>query len=264
MARVLYVGQAVADRLWNDINENTDRYMVSGFDDLVEKGDWSIPLRIEYTPALLQELNPAPDDRAAEIENSRKVWKALGSLTPSMARENRIWVRLCHVEALSYCRERWLAGTSDDKFVAKVRRTMFATTRTDARDHNALAQLWWNGWIAHRLMPEDPDQALDLILSKADVRLTLVERPWIFARVPLAQRILQRMQVDDWLVAKERHLREVMKAVNVLGGGVAFEVLDESAIDAFLDKAIARAKAVLAVEERDRLKADRITADATA
>ncbi len=97
MTRVLYVGQAVADRLWNDIGENTDRYMVSGFDDLVANGDWSIPLRVEYKPDVLRELIPAPDDRAAEIDNSRKVWRALGSLTPSMARENRIWVRLCHV-----------------------------------------------------------------------------------------------------------------------------------------------------------------------
>ncbi|WP_051176400.1 DUF6339 family protein [Luteimonas mephitis] len=264
MARVLYVGQAVADRLWNDIGENTDRYMVSGFDDLVEKGDWSIPLRVEYTPALLRELDPAPDDRAAEIENSRKVWKALGSLTPSMARENRVWVRLCHVDGLTYCRERWLSGTSDDRFVDKVRRTMFATTRTDARDHNALAQLWWNGWIAHRLMPEDPNLALNLILSKADVRLTLVERPWIFSRVALARRILHRMQVDDWLVAKERHIREVMKAINVLGGGVAFEVLEKLAIDEFIEKAIARAKAVLAVEERSKSTSSHVKAEATA
>lgn len=250
--RLLYVGQAVADRLWGEIDGNFDRYLETGFDDLVAKGDWSIPLRIEYDPALLMDLDPNPENRATETENSRKAWAALRSLTPSMARENRIWMRICHVDALQYCRDRWLVGTHRDRFVEKVRRTMFATTLTDARDHNAIAQLWWNGWIANRLIPEDPDQALNLILSKADVRSTLVERPWIFSRVPLARRILHRMHTDDWLLAKERNLRELMKAINVLGSGIAFEVMPEASIDGFLDKATVRARAVVAVEGRGR------------
>lgn len=252
MATILYVGQAVADELWSNVRHNLQRYLHDGFEDLVTAGNWSIPLRREFDPAPLADLLPEPGIDA-ELANSQLVWKSLGSaLTPSLARENRIWVRFSHVECIMFSRRRWLAKGSDDTLEKSVRTHFFANTLTASRDDHAIARLWWNGWISHQSNHEDPDHALRMILSSADIRSNLVERPWMFARPALAGAILRMMQADKWLLEGELHFREFMKAVNLLGGGIAFEAMHASEIEEFLRRCLTKAKAVVAVQSRSR------------
>lgn len=247
--RIMYVGQAVADELSDRVEENLDRYTKDGFDDMVAGGNWSIPLRVEYDPAPLAELDPETGPEA-EIANSQRVWSALHSLTPSLARENRIWVRISHLDCLEYCRNRWLTTEDESDLASAVRTHMFAPTLTGARDDHAISRLWWNSWIAHQTLPQDPDVALKLMLSRSDVRLSLVERPWIFSRVPLAAGIFRLFLRSDWPLAAEAHYREVMKVINVLGTGVVFEAMASSDIDAFLDKVQISAQATVNVASR--------------
>lgn len=250
MAKVLYVGQIVADSLSNNIRENLQRYLQDGFDDLVANGNWSIPLNCDYDPTPLTELSSA-SGADADFENSKLVWRSLGkSLTPSLARENRIWVRLSHVECVDFSRNRWLNRRSDDDLEKSIRKHFFAISQTACRDDHAIARLWWNGWIAQMADPDHHDLALRLILHSADVRSNLVERPWIFARPVLAASILRMMRSEDWLLHGERNFREFMKAVNLLGGGVAFESMTYPDTDHFLRRCVIKAKAVVTVENR--------------
>jgi hypothetical protein len=255
MSALLYVGQAVADELWDGVRENLHRYVEDGFADLVAAGDWSIPLRRDFDPEPLTKLTPDAGVEA-ELRNSELVWKALGAtLTPSLAREGRIWIRLSHVECLDFARQRWLSKGSEDTLEASVKAHFFANTRTAARDDHAIARLWWNGWIARQISPEQPESALNLILSSADIRSNLIERPWIFARPPLAAAILRVMQAEEWLLQGELNFREFIKAANLLGGGVAFEIMEKKEIESFLRRCLAKAQAVVAVRTRIRAHA---------
>jgi hypothetical protein len=250
MAKVLYVGQAVADSLADSIHANLERYLKDGFDDLVAAGNWSIPLNCDYDPAPLAKLS-AISTPEVEFENSKLVWRSLGgALTPSLARENRIWVRMSHVECLEFSRNRWLDNRSDEQLEKSVRTHFFATSQTACRDDHAIGRLWWNGWIAHMADPDNQEQALRLILHSADVRSNLVERPWIFARPVLASSILRLMQAESWLLQMEHHFREFMKAVNLLGSGLAFESMAYTDIDLFLRRCLTKAQAVVAVASR--------------
>ena len=212
MNAILYVGQAVADELWNNVESNLQRYLEDGFEDLVEKGNWSLPLRRVFDPGPLKELDPRVG-AAVEVENSRLVWKSLGNaLNPSLATENRIWVRLSHVECLEFSKDRWLTSGSDEVLTQRIRAHFFANTRTAARDDHVLSRLWWNGWIARQVNPDDPESALEMILKSADVRSNLVERPWIFARPALARGIFRAMDNEAWVLQAELHFREFIKA----------------------------------------------------
>lgn len=250
MAAILYVGQAVADQLWDGVRVNLQRYLSGDFEDLVAAGNWSIPLRKEFDPAPLESLSPQVG-MEAELANSQLVWEALGTaLTPSLARENRIWIRLSHVECLEFARKRWLSKGSEEAIEKSVKTHFFANTRTAARDDHAIARLWWNGWIARQVSPADPDSVLRLILSSADIRSNLVERPWMFARPALASGIVRMMEADSWLLSSEINFREFTKAANLLGGGVAFEIMTVNEVDAFLRRCLTKAKAVLIVKDR--------------
>ena len=171
----------------------------------------------------------------------------LQELSPSLANEERIWVRLSHVEAFSYSRDRWLNGLEGTQAVAdSVRLHLFARTQTGLRDDHAISRLWWNAYIARHCYPHNPDRGLELLLTRADVRSNLVERIWLTGRRRLATGVFRSMEADPHVLSSERSFREFMKAVNLLGGGIVFEAMADGEIDAFLARCSAHAAAELA------------------
>lgn len=234
MNSLLYVGQQVADELKDSIHLNLERYVAGDFADLESKGDWRIRLSIQADLDQLRQLSHE-SGQAAEISNAHLVGQALSSLTPALARENRIWVRLSHVECLEYSRARWIAGeTKEDALIKSIRKHFFASTLTGCRDDHSIARLWWAHRIAKQAMPDDPARALRLILARADIRLSLVERPGIGARSRLCAAVLRLLDSDTRLLESESEFRLLMRRLNLVGAGIAFEVWSAASIDAFL------------------------------
>ncbi|GAA0890279.1 DUF6339 family protein [Rhodanobacter soli] len=242
MSKLLYVGQQVADDLKNKITDNLDRYREGNFGDIENKGDWRIPLSVDADLASLVRLELI-DGATAEIQNSLIVGHALDKLTPTLARENRIWVRLSHVECLEYARKRWLQpAMNDDALTKAVTKHFFAPTLTGCRDDHAIARLWWNHHIAKLIMPDNPARALKMILARADIRLNFLERPGLAARPSLAKGIVLIMENNADLLSGEHLFRQFMKQLNLLGAGVAFEVLSEDRIDQFMGRCLKHAQ----------------------
>lgn len=243
--KVLYVGQAVADSLIDSIDENVERYSAGGFQDLVEEGNWGIATDLSYDPGPLRELDSAKTAEA-EINNSMLVWRSLRELTPALATENRIWIRFTHLDCLEFCRERWLEGKSGQNLTKSVRAHYFADTRTRWRDDNAISRLWWNYWIAKRLMPEDPEKALGILLRSMDMRLSTVERPGLFIRPAISAGIIRAFARDEWVSGREYRWRKFMTELNKAGAGKVFEAMSISEIDELMDNCISRTKASIA------------------
>jgi len=238
MSKLLYVGQQVADDLKNNIVENISRYKEDDFLNLETAGDWRIPLSFD---ADLNSLSNLATEVGAEseIQNSLTVGHALSKLTPTLARENRIWIRLSHVECLGYSRKRWLQADMDDEDVAAaVSKHFFAPTLTGCRDDHAISRLWWNHRIAKQIMPDNPARALKVILARADIRLNFLERPGLAARPILAKGIVRALEKNPDLVKGEQLFRWFIKRVNLLGAGIAFEVWDEGKVDQFMERCL--------------------------
>lgn len=230
---VPYVSEAVADDLLAHVEENIERYCTGDFRDLADSGGWELHLSAQMDPEPLGKLDPARTPQA-EINNSLHVWQALPSLTPALAAQNRVWTRLSHVECLDYARRRWLEHARNGTEVKAIRTHFFANTLTRYRDDNAISRLWWNAHIAHEIWPENPENALGLLLKSADIRQALVERPWITSRRPVARGIFRLMEARP-SVMREENFRELMITINRLGAGIAFEVLSDGQIDKFLE-----------------------------
>ena len=230
MSNLLYVGQQTADFLADNVEEHLERYLQGSFNDLEVAGDWRIPLSITADLEQLSGLIPEKG-QAAEVHNSLIVGRALSRLTPSLARENRIWTRLTHIEGLAYARVRWLTNIADSKVPATIRTHFFAATWTGCRDDHAIARLWWNHKIASTLMPHDPEAALNLILSRADLRANFVERPAVGARLPLARGIIRELERNKGLKDSEAGFRAFMKMINARGAGKYIETWDVSEVD---------------------------------
>lgn len=238
MNKLLYVGQQVADELADNIFDNLSRYKDGDFLELEARGDWRIPLSISADVSALSGLKHgvSPEN---EVDNSLMVGKSLSELTPTVARENRVWLRLSHIECLEYSRRRWLTlSASDEKLVNEVRKHFFASTLTGCRDDHAVARLWWNHHIAKQIMPEDPGRALKVILARADIRLNFLERPGLAARPLLGRGIVCALERHDVLLKQETAFRNFMKTLNLLGAGIAFEVWNEDEVNRFMDRCL--------------------------
>jgi len=236
MAKLQYVGQQVAENLAGTILDNVERYREGNFFDLEAKGDWRIPLSIDSDVDALSQLKlgNSPED---EVENSLLVGHSLSGLTPTLARENRVWLRLSHIECLEYSRQRWLTPNADsEKMRDDIKKHFFASTLTGCRDDHAISRLWWNHHIAKQIMPEDPARALKVILARADIRLNFLERPGLAARPSLGRGIVCALETNDVLLKQEDPFRNFMKTLNLLGAGIAFEVWSNDAIKQFMNR----------------------------
>ena len=112
--------------------------------------------------------------------------------------------------------------------------TLSSGVETVIRDDNALSRLWWNMHIATIADPDNPGGALRLILKRADIRSSFVERTGMAARRPLARAVVRAMLNDPWITSSERAFREFMIALNRDGSGVLFEALSDADADGVL------------------------------
>jgi hypothetical protein len=74
------------------------------------------------------------------------------------------------------------------------------------------------------------------------IRSNFVERIWMTSRRSIASAVLKAMQSDPWITSVEQNFREFMKSLNKLGGGIVFEALAESEIEAFVRDCVSNAR----------------------
>ena len=245
--KLKFVSAAVLDQLLENIPANLARYSEGDFADLAAENGWAIEAAaVGVDLGELAQLKKGATSPETEVENSLIVHRALPGMTPSLAREERIWVRLTHVECLDYSRSRWLAGKPENTLEKLVSEHFFAGTLTGVRDDNAVARLWWNAHIAALACPEDPEKALKLILKSADIRSNVVERPLTTSRPALARALIRIMEADPWIASTEASFRAFMKVMNRDGGGILFEVFEDAKVDEFMRRCSVRAQEQLA------------------
>lgn len=238
--RINYISTSTLDKLTDGIIDNLDNYRTGDFLEQVSEGGWNIELNYEADISALEDLDPS-GGAEAEVENSIKVWQCFHEMTPALACENRLWTRLSHVECLEYTRQRWNISSEENKAIKDIKKHFFAPTLTGCRDDHSISRLWWNAKIAKVLRPNDQRGALELFLSKADIRQGLIERPVLSSRPVISRAILRALESDPWITQDEPNFRGLMKAVNFLGGGIVFELWSEQQLDDFIKQCKDRA-----------------------
>ncbi|WP_440639751.1 DUF6339 family protein [Bradyrhizobium sp. PUT101] len=244
VAQLKYLSDKSLAQLKSGVTTNVARYRTDGFLEFTDDPGWNIGLGVEYDEVLLGTLDRATPRTIASIDlaNSRIVGKALANLSPTLANEERVWVRLSHIEAFAYARDRWIGQAKDDAVPKLVEDHFFASGQTKIRDDHALSRLWWNYQIARTCNPDDPDEALSLILKTADIRSNFVERIWMTSRRNIATAVLGLMKSEPWVTDAEKNFRMFMKSLNRLGGGIVFEVLNTDEINLFLKDCLFHAR----------------------
>lgn len=223
-------------QLKSDVKNNQAKYIHGDFSNLDDNTS-SFISHIEYDDKVLSKLDIVDGMSVglSDVKNSLLIGKALEGMTAAEANESSVWTRLTHIECFEYTKKRWLKlkdeKYSDDDIITH----FFADTQTQRRDDNGISRLWWNYYIAKKCMPEDIELALNLFVSKTDIRSNFVERVWLSTRKSIASAVLRALRDNKWLSSNALHFREFMKALNMSGAGVVFEALSDYENDLFIN-----------------------------
>lgn len=249
--RLKYISEAVLEDLLEHIPDRLDLYTREDFSTLMSEYGWNVEATgVGLIPDKLAELQSGATTPQVEVRNSLIVHEALPGMRRSVAREERVWVRLCHVECLNYARSRWLSDVAGEELETQIRTHFFASSLTQVRDDNAIGRLWWNAEIARIGSPDDIEHGLNMILKTADIRLNLVERPRLMSRPVLARGVVRALADTPWLTEKEENFRRFMRTLNRDGSGVLYEVLSEAEAVDLIDRVVEKAQKSLAADAR--------------
>lgn len=166
-------------------------------------------------------------------ENALRVYGALRNLSPQLATNAGIWIYLCHADCAQYVSRRWMQELpeAEDAAAKNVLNHFFMSGERALRRDNGIARLWWMGYIAWQVSPNDPQSFLDLILASQDVRSSLLERPAVSMNVRVLRTIYGVMQEYHGGVGGDLFerftFRAWMRAINRRGGVMLLDALSD-------------------------------------
>ncbi len=179
-------------------------------------------------------------------KNVLAIYAAFGNLSLQQAAEERIWTYATHVLAKPYTAKRWnRIPTGADKAVKYILKHYFVSgTRGLIRD-NAIARLWWMGYLASRCHDYDLKDTLRILLRDSDVRASLIERSSASMSQEIFSGVIRVLGKslecnDDPDIYKRNNFRELMKRLNRRGGRIMLNMLGVKQLDEMLASIVER------------------------
>jgi hypothetical protein len=238
MTTITLLRENVIRQLVKDIPENLEKYRSGNFDYL--SADFSNFIDTSF-PIDLGELDKVDcsEDDTNEVKCCLAIYKALESISPYLARDERLWVYLTHTHLLAYARKRWPLPSDDARAVSHIKKHYFAAGARGIERDNAASRLWWMAAICKRIEGLDLERSLEVFLHQSDVRANIVERPTTSQNVLVLSAIVKKLdesyRSDKELYSREK-FRNVMKELNLQGGIKLLEVLDGKEINKIVEK----------------------------
>ena len=233
----LFKAAAVSD-LFNSIEQNLMLYRTGSFADVL--GDTSLFLesncKLDET-AISKATCKKGDDN--EVDCCLAVSSGLHGVTAYLARDERLWVRLTHIEFIEYTRCRWEIPSDNVKAVQHIKKHFFAKGARGIERDNAISRLWWMATICQKVEGLPLKEALTAFLYQSDVRANIVERPTTSQNAALLSAVVNKLHQsykDDKSLYNREKFRSLMKKLNIEGGVRLLEVLDSKALEGVIEK----------------------------
>lgn len=235
MIPVRYLKAATLEGLRESVPRNLDRYRnAESFDELVQDPMLTLPVEIEADSTRLAALDAGISASEREVENCILVYEALKNLTLYDARDERLWVYLCHTLCLPYARARWPIPADDIDAITHIRSHFFAKNDRQIERDNAMSRLWWMAELCERIEGLELPVALQILLHRTDARAQIMERPTMSQNTLVLSGILRALRPhlhSDEGLFKRSVNRAFMQELNTIGGFLLLDVLPAEALD---------------------------------
>jgi hypothetical protein len=240
MMKARLVKIAKANELFGEVQSNLELYRKGDFNFLASDTRNYLEIDLEIDEKKLAAITCSEkDDR--EVQNCMAILDAMGSLTPYLARDERVWVYLTHTLLLDYSRKRWPVPVDDDKAVKHILTHFFVVGARGVERDNAASRLWWMAYLCARVEDLSLEEALTCLLYQYDVRANIIERPTTAQSVAVFSailKILSESYKEDKRLFNREYFRRVMKKLNLKGGVTLLAALDKDTVEDIIQKCI--------------------------
>ena len=237
MRNIKYFTSDKVRELTEHVNQNLEWYYSREPDDNLE--ETFQPVDVRNSNLLVEPLRSklifgsSLTTSESDAKNAYTVFGAMKNLSPHQATDERLWVYLSHTECKTYATNRWLSDKkpADGRKIKKEISHFFVPSKSRTRNifrSNAVSRLWWLGYLAHQVAPDDPKQFLEIILYRQDVANQILTRSTTANRLILTS--IYEVLKEDW--GKDRKLlqriefRNWMSKINIYGGVILLDALN--------------------------------------
>jgi hypothetical protein len=211
MTELKFFSRFYVDKLYRLVvtTENIDNYKKDKFP--IDDGYCKGPTEIFLDDSII--LDPNKSD----MENSISLYGAVKGLTEVQASDERLWVFLTHNIYWDYMRKRWPIEETQNP-ISRIRdRYFMRNMNLESITRNGIARLWWYAHLTHDSSRENPFELLEILLSRQDLAVGITERA-LGASSIIRTGILEFLRANPKIASNEDKTRELIKAINLIGG----------------------------------------------
>ena len=208
------------NELLDNINNNLEKYRNGDFNDAIDDHSFHRFSELNIDKDLLSKIQGGQE---SDVDNCLLMFNAIEDLSPSLARDKRLWSYLTHTHLFDYTKERWPIPDEDEDAINWIKHHFFITNSRDFERDNAASRLWWSTFICKRVKNIDTKKALNALFFRMDPRSQVLDRTTTALSTHLFEAILEKM-IDsyegdqEFLTGRHSHNRPFMREVNTLGG----------------------------------------------
>lgn len=175
MLKITIFKENAVRELFHKVHDNLSIYRTGSFSNLKDSNIF-LQTSCELDEVEAQGVKCTRDDDN-EVNCCLALFKSLTGISEYLARDERLWVRLTHLEFLEYSRMRWPIPNDDNKAVNHIRKHFFSRGNRGVESDNAISRLWWMSLICSKVKNLPLEECLAILLYQSDVRASIVERP---------------------------------------------------------------------------------------
>lgn len=238
---------SLMQKLLEKIPENMERYRSGSFANWLDSEYDDEFFEVEV-PAIkkidFEVLNIRKGDRVQDDVDVILFFKQLEDITPNLARDPRLWTTFCHMYALPYIRMRnpTIFDQDEEEAINAVKSRFFITGGGRGFERtNALARLWWYGYIAKRT-GLDFDKAVHALVENTGNRADTIERPTLAIcssyMKAITEVFIEHKEKGDKFFNSRDSYRPMMLSVFEIAGRSFFPSLKPSEIKSKIENQI--------------------------
>jgi hypothetical protein len=246
--KLRFVKHSTLAELKNNIRKNLNRYQSGTFDEFFDIENINRTFfevaDVEFDEKAFAELVAPAQRDLKDAANAKVVYTALATLTAYQAKDDRLWVYLCHTVGLKYIRKRFpkVMSKNADEAVTEIAKHFFVSGGLRGFERlNGLSRLWAFGHLASQNSKVPLEKTLEVFLYQTDVRAQIMERPSTFLNANVFSAVM-RFMMKKYKNVKHREVffrrkggaapyRALFSRLNELGGVIVLGAMRAEDID---------------------------------